>query len=80
MHHNITHYMVTERPGKEVYDPVLLGGKSVRCARTTPLSRGACVSVRPGMPQLIDHYPYAGCTTKEVVADPLGEIASMQAL
>lgn len=29
--HNITSYPVTERPGTESYDPVLLGGKSVRC-------------------------------------------------
>lgn len=28
--HNITSYPVTERPGTESYDPVLLGGKSVR--------------------------------------------------
>ena len=28
--HNITAYPVTERPGTESYDPVLLGGKSVR--------------------------------------------------
>ena len=28
--HNITAYPVTDRPGTESYDPVLLGGKSVR--------------------------------------------------
>ncbi len=28
--HNITSYPVSERPGTESYDPVMLGGKSVR--------------------------------------------------
>ena len=28
-HHNINHIPLSERPGKEHYDPVLLGGKSV---------------------------------------------------
>ena len=28
--HNITSFPVTDRPGTESYDPVLLGGKSVR--------------------------------------------------
>ena len=28
--HNITSFSVTDRPGTESYDPVLLGGKSVR--------------------------------------------------
>mmetsp|Transcript_45519 Transcript_45519/g.90847 ORF Transcript_45519/g.90847 Transcript_45519/m.90847 type:complete len:116 (-) Transcript_45519:394-741(-) len=45
--HNITSYPVTERPGTESYDPVLLGGKS-----------------------LVDHYPYAAVTPKEVLVDP----------
>ena len=27
--HNITSFPVTERPGTESYDPVLLGGKSL---------------------------------------------------
>ena len=46
--HNITSFPVTERPGKESYDPVLLGGKS-----------------------LVDHYPYAAITAKEVLVNPL---------
>eukprot|EP00320_Phaeocystis_rex_P001673 CAMPEP_0119073538 /NCGR_PEP_ID=MMETSP1178-20130426/66468_1 /TAXON_ID=33656 /ORGANISM="unid sp, Strain CCMP2000" /LENGTH=120 /DNA_ID=CAMNT_0007055627 /DNA_START=1 /DNA_END=363 /DNA_ORIENTATION=+ len=29
VHHNINHIAVTDRPGKDTYDPVLLGGKSV---------------------------------------------------
>ena len=28
-HHNINHIDITDRPGKDTYDPVLLGGKSV---------------------------------------------------
>tara|TARA_B100000787_G_scaffold137605_1_gene106454 strand:+ start:198 stop:563 length:366 start_codon:yes stop_codon:yes gene_type:complete len=28
-HHNINHIDITDRPGKDHYDPVLLGGKSV---------------------------------------------------
>jgi len=46
--HNITSFPVSERPGKESYDPVLLGGKS-----------------------LVDHYPYAAITAKEVLVNPL---------
>lgn len=53
-HHNVTHYPITERPGTEIYDPVLLGGKS-----------------------LIDHYPYASATDKEVACDPIAEMATM---
>ena len=45
--HNITSYPVTERPGTESYDPVLLGGKS-----------------------LVDHYPYASISAKEVLVKP----------
>ena len=46
--HNITSFPVSERPGTESYDPVLLGGKS-----------------------LVDHYPYAAITAKEVLVNPL---------
>jgi len=46
--HNITSFSVTDRPGTESYDPVLLGGKS-----------------------LVDHYPYASITNKEVLVNPL---------
>ena len=45
--HNITSFPVSERPGTESYDPVLLGGKS-----------------------LVDHYPYAAITPKEVLVNP----------
>ena len=45
--HNITAFSVTDRPGTESYDPVLLGGHS-----------------------LVDHYPYAAITPKEVLVNP----------
>ena len=56
IHHNTNHDDITDRPGIDHYDPVLLGGKSV-----------------------IDHYPYAASTEKEIMADPLGELEAMRA-
>ena len=83
--HNITAFKVTERPGTESYDPVLLGGKSVRAAH----ARAACGAWRHPPPtsapfrlltlacrlcvyvQLVDHYPYSTVSSKEVLVNPL---------
>ena len=70
---------MTSGVGTESYDPVLLGGKSVRaapsldarprprpCALSLALTRGAAVFVLRARPQLVDHYPYTGTAFKEV--------------
>ena len=54
--HNITSFPVTERPGTESYDPVLLGGKSVRSNASLAFPRRplfherCCVVSRPAEP------------------------------
>ena len=99
MVHNITSFPVTERPGTESYDPVLLGGKSVRPAPPAPLASPLLVCRLPRLSplelarerwhiadhtslashasrlracdlQLVDHYPYASVTSKEVLVIP----------
>ena len=104
MIHNISVYSITQRVGSESYDPVMLGGNSVRRVRSTTLPTAiffTCNQMesfrRPGAPvstqrhhltslppshsldytdrleraQLVDHYPYAACTPKEVVCNPI---------